>query len=233
MNFERYESRDQAGRRLSSFLQDSHNDLFISIIRNSQNFFCFAIPNGGVPVAEGFCKETNLKYELLIVRKIKIPYNPEAGFGSVTPDGTVLLNKQLLANLSLSQKEIDASIDTTKHEIRERLEFYGKKKEHMEDYSEKINNKTIFLIDDGLASGFTMMAAVKMVKQYNPQKIYILVPTAPYRTVQRVERKADEVICPNIRKVMRFAVANAYKHWYDLSASEVLEILSNSDYYEY
>ena len=89
------------------------------------------------------------------------------------------------------------------------------------------------MIDDGLASGFTMLAAIKMVKKYNPKKIFIAVPTAPLHTIQRIQAavKIDKVFCPNIRNVWRFAVADAYLHWYDLDESEVLEIINNSKFY--
>ncbi|TFF93287.1 MAG: phosphoribosyltransferase, partial [Promethearchaeota archaeon] len=84
---------------------------------------------------------------------------------------------------------------------------------------------------DGLASGFTMLAAINMVKKYHPRKIYIAVPTAPHRTVENIEEKVEEIFCPNIRKVLRFAVADAYKNWYDLSEDGVLEIIRSSEYY--
>jgi predicted phosphoribosyltransferase len=231
MNFERYESRFHAGRKLITFLKNNDNDLYKHLKTNPNKCFCFAIPNGGVPVAEGFCTEMKLYYDLLIVRKIKIPYNPEAGFGSITPDGTVLLNKELLAYLNLNKEEIDESIEITKQEIQDRLKFYHKQANLIEDYNTKINNKKIFLIDDGLASGFTMLAAIKMVKNYNPEEIFVLTPTAPYRSIQRIEKKVKKVFCPNIRKVMRFAVADAYKNWYDVPESEVIDILNQSKYY--
>jgi len=231
MKFERFESRFQAGRKLIIFLKNNDNELYEYIKNNADKCFCFSIPNGGVPVAEGFCTETELHYDLLIVRKIKIPYNPEAGFGSITPDGTVLLNKELLAYLNLNKKEIDESIEITKQEIQDRLKFYHNQANLVEDYDKKINTKKIFLMDDGLASGFTMLAAIKMVKNYKPQEIFVLTPTAPYRTVEKIEKKVKKVFCPNIRKVMRFAVADAYKHWYDVPESEVVDILKQSEYY--
>jgi predicted phosphoribosyltransferase len=90
----------------------------------------------------------------------------------------------------------------------------------------------VFLLDDGLASGFTMLAAIKMVENYNPQKIYVAVPTAPHRTVNKVEMRTNATVySPDIKKVMRFAVANAYENWYDVPESEVKDILTHSRYY--
>ncbi|MHA1477293.1 MAG: hypothetical protein ACTSPU_03750, partial [Promethearchaeota archaeon] len=87
MNFIPYESRFKAGEILAEFIL-SQNPVIKKIISNKiEKVFLFTIPNGGVPVAEGFCNALNISFDVLIVRKIKIPYNTEAGFGSVTTDG--------------------------------------------------------------------------------------------------------------------------------------------------
>lgn len=232
MTFNRYESREEAGSRLVKHIQSHDKNLHLDVQENPQEYFCFAIPNGGVPVAEGFCSKLDLAYDLLIVRKIKIPSNPEAGFGSITTDGTLLINEPLFNQLNLSKSEKEQTIQTTKSEIRDRLDFYDKNSDYITQLSSKIKSKNIFLVDDGLASGFTMLAAIKMIKKYEPQQIFVAVPTAPQRTVDKIDQKVRKVFCPNIKNVFRFAVASAYKHWYDLSESEVLEIITNSDHYQ-
>ncbi len=231
MGFERYESRFQAGEILAGEIKRKNEDLYDFIIKNPNQFFCFAIPNGGVPVVEGLCSQFNTGYDMLIVRKIKIPFNTEAGFGSVTTDGTVLINEGLLSHLNLSEMEVSDSIELTKSEIRDRLKFYEKEANLEQHYKQHIEGKCIFMVDDGLASGFTMLAAIKMVKKYSPKKIFIAVPTSPLSSVQRVSPYIDELFCPNVRNVWRFAVADAYKHWYDVPESEVLEIINTSKYY--
>ncbi|MGQ4874516.1 MAG: phosphoribosyltransferase [Promethearchaeia archaeon] len=231
MNFKRYESRFEAGQILAKSTLKELDKYKEKIELNRQTAIVFAIPNGGVPVAEGFCSILNLNYDIIIVRKIKIPYNPEAGFGAITTDGSVLLNELLLEGLHLSKEDIERSIDITKSEIEERLKIYGKTKDLKEKYQILVKDKYIFLIDDGLASGFTMLSAIKMLKNYLPKKIFVAIPTAPLRTVKRVKDYVDDVFCPNIRNVWHFAVADAYKHWYDVPESEVLEILKKSSYY--
>ena len=231
MLFERYESRFQAGEILAEVIRKENENIYNFIINNPKQFFCFAIPNGGVPVAEGLCSKLNIGYDMLIVRKVKIPFNTEAGFGSVTTDGTVLINEALLSHLNLSENEVNNSIELTKREIGDRLKFYNKEANLENQYKKHIEEKCIFMIDDGLASGFTMLAAIKMVKKYNPKKIFVAVPTSPLSSVQRVSPYIDDIFCPNVRNVWRFAVANAYKHWYDVPESEVLEIINSSKYY--
>ena len=87
------------------------------------------------------------------------------------------------------------------------------------------------MVDDGLASGFTMLAAIKMVKKYNPKKIVVSVPTAPLHTIQRIENVEVKTFCPNIRNTRWFAVADAYKHWYDIPETEVINYLNKSNFY--
>jgi putative phosphoribosyl transferase len=231
MSFKRYSSRTQAGAFLAKFVLDRNDDLKNLLKLNPDQFFTFAIPNGGVPVAEGFCSYLNIRYEILIVRKIKIPFNPEAGFGSITTDGTVLINNQLLSQLNLSNNELKHSIDLTKQEIKERLKYYNKLETPEIKYEKLIQDKTIFLIDDGLASGFTMLAAIKMMKKYKPKKVIISIPTAPIHTIKRIQSEVDKIYCPNIKHTSWFAVADAYQHWYDVPESEVVEMMNKSDHY--
>lgn len=231
MKFVPYESRIKAGEILADFISENDKALYNLIKKNSDSFISFAIPNGGVPVVEGFCSKLKINYDLIIVRKIKIPHNTEAGFGSVTPDGTVLINKELLYQLNLSEKQVKYAIEITQKEIKDRLVFYKKNYNLEEKYINLIKNKIVFMVDDGLASGFTMLAAIKMVKKYNPKKIVVSVPTAPLHTIQRIENVEVKTFCPNIRNTRWFAVADAYKHWYDIPETEVINYLNKSNFY--
>ncbi|MFW9865474.1 MAG: phosphoribosyltransferase [Candidatus Thorarchaeota archaeon] len=231
MSFQKYKSRNQAGKILAEFILSKDKQISDLLLNKKADFYCFAIPNGGVPVTEGFCSRLPLKYDILIVRKIKIPYNTEAGFGAVTTDGTVLINQPLLSQLNLSDKSIEDSIKLTKNEIKDRLVYYNKNINLEKSYEQKIKERHIFLLDDGLASGFTMLAAINMIRKYYPKKVYVAVPTAPLRTVNKVNLEVDDVFCPNVRDVMWFAVADAYKRWYDVPESEVLEIINTSSSY--
>jgi predicted phosphoribosyltransferase len=231
MRILKYKSRYIAGETLAEFIANKKVSITEKIRSKGHQFFCFAIPNGGVPVTEGFCSQFNLNYDILIVRKIKIPFNTEAGFGSITTDGTVLINRPLLSQLKLSETSIKESIELTKIEIEERLKFYNKRRDLVNFYEQHIKEKNIFIIDDGLASGFTMLAAISMIKKYYPANIYIAVPTTPLRTLNIITPEVDEIFCPNIRNVQWFAVADAYANWYDVPESEVLDIINNSTHY--
>jgi len=231
MNPFKYESRFRAGEMLVEFIKANNYIFYNKLKQNVKDFFCHAIPNGGVSVVEGFSSQFKVNYDLLIVRKLKIPYNTEAGFGAVTTDGTVFFNKLLLNELNLTEEQINRSISITKDEIKQRVKFYKKDVNIIKSQEKIIQNKNIFLIDDGLASGFTMLAGINMIKKYKPKSISIAVPTAPLRTVKSIEKEVDHIFCPNIRNVRWFAVADSYKHWYDVPDEEVLDILNNSKNY--
>jgi predicted phosphoribosyltransferase len=181
------------------------------------------IPAGGVPVGIEIARALRAPLKLAIVRKLQIPGNPEAGFGAVTWDGQVLINDRLLAALGLTSAEVDAAIAATRHNVSERIARYSSGRVFPD-----LTDKGVILTDDGLASGYTMLAAISGIRPHRPKKIVVAVPTASAATAERVAREVDEVICPNIRSGSRFAVAEAYRHWYDLDDREVLAELGSA-----
>jgi predicted phosphoribosyltransferase len=178
------------------------------------------IPSGGVPVAAEVAKDIVLPLDLIIVRKVQIPYNPEAGFGAAGPDGKVVLNQEILNSLDLTKEEIDQQIQITMDKIRRRDKLFRKGLPFP-----SVKDKVVIIVDDGLASGYTMLSAIDFVKIHKPQKIVVAVPTALDRTVDRILPHADELVCLNVRSGWSFAVADAYENWYDLEDDEVISIL--------
>ncbi|MDR4507065.1 MAG: hypothetical protein MRJ65_02300 [Candidatus Brocadiaceae bacterium] len=180
------------------------------------------IPSGGVPVAAEIVKALMLSLDVIIVRKLQIPYNPEAGFGAVGPDGEVVFNKELLKRLYLSEREMKRQIHETKDTIARRSKLFRKKRPFP-----SLKNRVVILVDDGLASGYTMRAAVNFVRRQEPQKIVVAVPTGSKGTVDSLLVHVDELVCLNVRSGYPFAVAEAYENWYDLGDEEVISILQD------
>ncbi len=179
-----------------------------------------AIPAGGVPVGSVVAKELDVSLDVVIVRKAQIPWNTEAGFGAVTWDGETVLNESLVEQLGLTREEIEDSISKAKRNIDERLrKFRGDKP------LPQLKDKIIILVDDGLASGFTMLAAAKSARKSQPKKIVVAIPTASSGAIALLKSEVDEIVCLNIRSGSSFAVADAYENWYDLSDEEVQKIL--------
>jgi predicted phosphoribosyltransferase len=158
--------------------------------------------------------------DLIVVRKIKIPYNPEAGFGAIGPEGEIILNERVLTQLSLTEKEMKAEIKKTKDVIKKRDQLF-----RQERPLPSLKDKTIIVVDDGLASGYTMLAAIKFIKKKSPQKVIVGVPTGSGGTVDFVLSFVDELVCLNVRNKFPYAVADAYRNWHDLTDEEVLSII--------
>jgi predicted phosphoribosyltransferase len=205
--------RSEAGKVLGRMLSAS--------CRDDLNAIVLGIPMGGVPVAFEIAAALQLPMDLVIVRKIQIPGNTEAGFGAMTREGDVLLNGPLIEELGLGK----ADVERQSAAVRSELENRDRRLRGGRPFPE-LEGKTAILVDDGLASGFSMKAAVRMVRKRRASKILIAVPTAPMRIVEALADSVDEIYCANIREVLSFAVADAYENWTHLSESAVLALLS-------
>ncbi len=183
-----------------------------------------AIPAGGVPVALEIARGLHLALDLMIVRKVQIPGNPEAGLGAVGPDGEVILNEDLLGRLRLKQDEINEEVAKTRKIVEARNRIFRGGAPFPE-----VTGKTIILVDDGLASGFTMMEAIKFTERKKAGKVFVAVPTAPEETVKRIVPLVEEMHVLNIRRGSPFAVAEAYENWYDFTDQEVISFLSGAN----
>jgi putative phosphoribosyl transferase len=204
-----FKDRKEAGALLAQRLLGYNTDSIV-----------FAIPSGGVPVAAEIAKALTLPLDLIIVRKVQIPYNPEAGLGAVSPDNKVLLNEDLLRSLSLSEEDVERQIQITRDIIKKRDSLFRKGLPFP-----SIKDRVAIIVDDGLASGYTMLSAIDYIKGHEPQKLVVAVPTGSKRTVEIILPEVDELVCLNIRSGYGFAVANAYENWYDLGDDEVISIL--------
>jgi putative phosphoribosyl transferase len=187
-----------------------------------QKVHLFAIPAGGVPVAAEIGRGLALPLDLIIVRKIQLPYTTEAGFGALNPAGEAIFNEELLQRIHLSPEDIATQTDKTAAVIRRREE----KLRGGRPYPELAGEPAI-VVDDGLASGFTMRAAVQFLQRQGAGRIIVAVPTGSRRTVQDLLPIVDELLCLNVRSGWSFAVADAYQNWYDLEEEEVLEIMAS------
>jgi putative phosphoribosyl transferase len=187
------------------------------------NVILLAVPAGGIPVGYVVAHELGIPMEVAIVRKVQIPWNTEAGFGALTWDGETVLNKHLIRNLGLTEEIIEESISKTRGIIQERLRKFRRNRP-----LPNLRGKTVVLTDDGLASGFTMLAAVRSVKKMKAESIAVAVPTASIGAIELLSAEVDEIVCLNIRSGPAFAVADAYKNWYDLTDENVIEILEKS-----
>jgi len=179
------------------------------------------VPAGGVAVAASLAKELQLSLDVAVVSKITLPWNSEAGYGAVAFDGTVKLNQELLSQLNLNEKEIQRGIEKTTQKINRRVKMF-RGDQPLPIFSQN----TTILVDDGLASGFTLLVAIEALRKAGSQHIILAVPTAHEESIERVIEKVEGIYCPNIRGGWQFAVADAYEYWYDIDEEEVIKILT-------
>lgn len=202
--------RDDAGRKLAAKLMEFR----------SPKIHLFAIPAGGVPVGAEIAKSLGVPLDLIIVRKIQLPWTTEAGFGALDPNGQAIFNEDLLARVALSRQQIEAQVAKTLASLKERESRLRSDRPYPE-----VTGETVIIVDDGLASGYTMRSAVRFLKEKGAGEIIVAVPTGSARTVQELLPQVDTLICLNVRGGWSFAVADAYENWYDLGEAEVLNIL--------
>jgi putative phosphoribosyl transferase len=205
-----FEDRLDAGAYLAKALENFRG----------RDAIVLAIPSGGVPVGLEVSTRLDLPFDLLIIRKIPIPGNTEAGFGAISLEGDMILNEPMVGMLRLDKDEIEELAKAVKEELTSRNKIFRSDRPWPE-----LQGKVVLLVDDGLASGYTMMAAATMVRRRKPAKIVVAVPTAPLSTIRMLSEHVDVIVCPNIRSERQFAVAEAYRNWYDLSREEVLSLL--------
>jgi predicted phosphoribosyltransferase len=179
-----------------------------------------AIPSGGVPVGLAIARTLGLDFDLVLVLKVQIPWNTEAGFGAVNMDADVIFNEQLLSLLNLPGDQVKRQVKTTMTTIEERNRKFRQNKRFPD-----IADRPVILVDDGLASGYTMRAAIAYVRKRNPEAITIAVPTGSADTVNMLLHEVDTLCCLNIREAYPYALAAAYRNWHDLEDGEVLALL--------
>ena len=205
-----FRSREHAGEILSEMLMQYKNT----------DAIVFAIPAGGVPVGAVVAAELQLPLDIAVVSKITLPWNTEAGYGAVAFDGTVRLNEDMASRLGLNEKVVREGIEQTRNKVRKRVaEFRGGKPPI------SVAARPVILVDDGIASGFTMLVAVEALRKSGANRIIVAVPTAHLEAVEFVLPNVEEVYCANLRSEWAFAVADAYQHWSDVSEDEVIELL--------
>ena len=170
-----------------------------------------------------------IPFDLVVTRKIHIPWNQEAGFGAVSWDGAILLNEPLVAALGLTKEQIAHCVSEEKKTIRRRLRIFRQEKPFP-----NLQYHTVIIVDDGVASGFSMLTTIETIKkkEKDVKELVVAVPTAPLSAINRIKPHVDKIVCLNIRTSPFFAVASAYKLWFDLEEDDVIKLLKQSGFLE-
>jgi len=206
-----FRDRSEAGAAIATLLRPYR----------ASDAIIFGIPAGGIPVAATAARQLSLPLDFLAVSKITLPWNTEAGYGAVASDGTWQLNEGLVQQAGLDLNTVQAGIKATQDKVKRRAQEFRELLPACH-----VDNSTAIIVDDGLASGFTMRVAVKALRNQRAASIVVAVPTGHLSALAELAHQVDEVYCANMRDGLHFAVANAYAYWSDVSEDEVKATLS-------
>jgi predicted phosphoribosyltransferase len=223
----RFHDRRDAGKYLAEKIK-----LYIENNFNSEAkrdfFIVMAIPRGGVIIGDTIASELNMDMDIIISKKIGAENNPELAIGALMADGSYILNEDIVNRINISDEYIHTQIEIQKKEIERRLiEFKGKK-----EYHNNLKDKVIILVDDGIATGATILAAVKWIKEkQHCKRLIVAVPVAPAESniLDKLNQIADKVIV--IFTPYDFAaVGQFYEHFDQVSDKEVKEIMNKYNF---
>jgi Predicted phosphoribosyltransferases len=223
----KFHDRKEAGLLLAERLKVYNRNTFGSEEEEAkkESFIVMAIPRGGVILGDIIASELNIGMDIIICKKIGAQNNPELAIGAVMADGSYIINDEIVNRINTSPEYISKQVEIQKKEIERRLiEFRGKK----EYDTNKLKDKVIILVDDGIATGATMLAAVKWLKEkHYCKRLIVAVPVAPLESsiLEKLNQIADKVIV--IFTPYDFAaVGQFYEHFEQVSDKEVKEIMN-------
>jgi putative phosphoribosyl transferase len=208
-----FADRSDAGRQLAQRLVDYR----------WQDCLVLGIPRGGVPVGYEISRALNCALDVIVPRKLPIPWSPQAGFGAIMPDGTRVLNEEMVSSLGLSPEQVDRIANQVLVEVRRREARY-----RGEWPAPVVTGKTVILTDDGLATGYTMLAAIRGLRRHQPREIIVAVPVSPRSTAQAVRQEADKFVVVHVSEAIPFAVAMFYHDFSDMSDEAVRALLERA-----
>lgn len=209
---EKYLDRHHAGKILAELLKE---------YTKQPNVIVLGLPRGGVPVAYEIAHQLSVPLDVLIVRKLGVPGYDELAMGAIASGGTVVFNQHILKEFTISQVEIDRVILAEKKELERReLSYRGNRPKP------NLHHKIIILVDDGIATGATMRAAVNALRIQNPTKIIMAVPVAAADTCEEMSLLVDQIICP-LKPYDFYAVGAWYEVFDQTTDTEVFDLLNN------
>ncbi|MHB8781051.1 MAG: phosphoribosyltransferase [Candidatus Geothermincolia bacterium] len=209
---ERYRDREHAGSVLAELYRGPTEELLI-----------LGIPRGGLAVGWSLSRMLRAELDAIVTRKLPIPLNPESGFGAIAPDGSLSLNPEMLRAARLTDDEVHAIAAEVLAEIKRREDVYRGSRPFPQ-----LDGRNVLLTDDGLATGYTMLAAIDMVLKMQPAWLSVAVPCSPSDTADLIRDKVDELLCPIESEYGAFAVAMFYEDFHEMSDDEVIGYLEAS-----
>ena len=205
--------REHAGKELAKAL---------AAYKGRADVLLLALPRGGVPVAFEIARELHLPLDVLLVRKLGVPWQKELAMGAIAEHGIRYINQDIVGPLDIAQSVIDDVVEQQTKELNRRRQLY-----HGDRPAPQLEGKIIIIVDDGLATGATMHAAVNALKQAKIKQLIVAVPVGASDTCAGLEEIVDKVVCLHTPFPF-YAIGYWYRDFSQTSDSEVKELLSRT-----
>jgi putative phosphoribosyl transferase len=204
-----FKDRSDAAKKLASLL---------SSYKNSEDTIILALPRGGVVIGKALSEMLKLPLDIIVPRKIEAPSNPELAIGAIAKN-EVILNKELIEELNISESFITKTIEEETIEANRRENTYRKNKPTL-----LLKGKTILLVDDGIATGSTMLVSIKALKKMSVKNIIVIAPVAPKDTIEKINSLVEKVIIPH-QPANFMGISQFYDSFEQISDEQVISLL--------
>lgn len=205
-----FRDRRDAGRRLAAALEPYRG----------RNPLIIGLPRGGVVVAAAVAEEFGADLDILVVRKLGAPAQPELGLGAIAEGGVLLLNKPLMRQVGVTREQLQGTIDRENEELERRLDHYRGDRQPID-----LTDRLTIAVDDGLATGGTMRAAIGALQHLGAGSIVVAVPVGSARTVEELQPLVDEVVCLSSPPLF-FSIGQFYEDFDQTTDNEVVALLN-------
>lgn len=205
-----FKDRQDAGRKLAERLH---------AYANRKDVIVLGIPRGGVPVAFEVARVLHAPLDIFLSRKLGVPGQEELAFGAVATGGTRVLDREIIEAVGISEEEIERITAKVKKELERREVLYRGQRPPL-----KVEGQTVLLIDDGIATGSSMLAAVQALRQMKPARVVVAVPVAPRSTCSRLRPQVDDLICVDTPEEF-YAIGQFYGDFSQVADEEVIALL--------
>jgi putative phosphoribosyl transferase len=203
-----FSDRKEAGKLLASKLTDY-----------TEKSIVLAIPRGGVVVGYEIAHKLKVPLDVIVPRKVRAPFNPELAIGAVTEDGTTILDRQLVEYLRVSESYIKEESERQQQEIKRRLKVY-----RGDTPFPTLKGLHVIIVDDGVATGATVKAALASMRKKEPKSVVLAVPVAPPSTIRELKKDADVAVCLATPEPF-YAIGQFYRDFAQTSDEEVKRLL--------